>query len=130
MFFCITHSGGDQVMRTATLVLIATMAAAAPVAAQDWRFRGSTEQRLNQEYRQIGWEYERALRSGRIERREAERIERRLDEIDRLGRRYARDGFNRGERQRIERLLRETRGEIHFAMQDRGWREADWRRNW
>lgn len=117
-------------MRIATLALLAAALAAGPAVAQDWRFRGSTEQRLSAEFRQVGWEYNRALRSGRIDRREAARIERRLDEIDRLGRRYARDGFNRGERQRIERLLREARGEIHFAMQDRGWREADWRRGW
>lgn len=117
-------------MRIASLVVMAMMLAATPAAAQDWRFRGSTEQRLNQEFRQVSWEYNRALRSGRIDRREAQRIERRLDEIDRLGRRYARDGFNRGERQRMERLLREARVEIHYAMQDRGWREADWRRGW
>jgi hypothetical protein len=85
---------------------------------------------LSGEFRQVSWEYSRALRSGRIDGREASRIERRLDEIDRLGSRYARDGFNRGERQRIERLLREARGEIRVAVQDRGWREADWRRGW
>lgn len=117
-------------MRIAALVVLATLAAAGPAAAQDWRFRGSTEQRLSQEFRQIGWEYSRALRAGRIDGREAERIERRLDEIDRLGSRYARDGFNRGERQRMERLLREARGEIQLASRDRGWREADYRRGW
>jgi hypothetical protein len=117
-------------MRIATLVMMATMLAGAPAAAQDWRFRGSTEARLNQEFRQVAWDYRRAVRTGRIDGREAQRIERRLDEIDRLGRRYARDGFNRGERQRMERLLREARGEIRVAVQDRGWREADWRRGW
>jgi hypothetical protein len=117
-------------MRNAMVAVMATMLVAAPAVAQDWRFRGSTEARLNQEFRQLSWEYDRALRSGRIDRREAQRIERRLHEIDRLGSRYARNGFNRGERQRIERLLREARGEIRFAVQDRGWREADWRRGW
>lgn len=117
-------------MRIAGFAVLAMAVMSAPVAAGDWRSRGSTEQRLSGEFRQLSWEYDRALRSGRIDRREAQRIERRLDEIDRLGRRYARDGFNRGERQRIERLLREARGEIRFALQDRGWREADWRRNW
>lgn len=121
-------------MRIGMLVAIAaalvTTVAAVPAAAGDWRGRGSTEQRLGQEFRQIGWDYSRALRSGRIDRREAQRIEQRLDEIDRLGSRYARNGFNRGERQRIERLLREARGEIQFAAQDRGWREADYRRGW
>ncbi len=117
-------------MRIATVGLMAMMLAGAPAAAQDWRFRGSTEQRLNAEFRQIGWAYDRALRAGRIDRRAAQRIEARLDEIDRLGQRYARNGFNRGERQRIERLLREARGAIDFAQQDRGWREADWRRGW
>ncbi len=117
-------------MRIACFVVLASALAAGHVAAGDWRYRGSTEQRLSAEFRQVGWEYRRALRSGRIDGREARRIEGRLDEIDRLGRRYARDGFNRGERQRIERLLREARGEIQFALQDRGWREADWRRGW
>ncbi len=117
-------------MRIATLGLIATMLASTPAAAQDWRFRGSTEQRLLAEFRQIGRAYDRALRAGRIDRREAQRIEGRLDAIDRLGQRYARNGFNRGERQRIERLLGEARGEIAFAQQDRGWHEADWRRGW
>lgn len=117
-------------MRIATLVVLASALAAGPVAAEDWRYRGSTSERLSAEFRQVSWEYNRALRSGRIDRGEANRIERRLDEIDRLGRRYARDGFNRGERQRMERLLREARGEIRYAVQDRGWREADWRRGW
>jgi hypothetical protein len=115
-------------MRIATLAFLVSALAAGPVAAEDWRYRGSTTERLSSEFRQVSWEYNRALRSGRIDRGEARRIEGRLDEIDRLGRRYARDGFNRGERQRVERLLREARGEIRFAMQDRGWREADWRR--
>jgi hypothetical protein len=117
-------------MRIATLAFLAMAMAAGPAVAQDWRFRGSTEARLNHEFRQVSWDYNRALRSGRIDRREAQRIERRLNEIDRLGRRYARDGFNRGERQRMERLLREARSEIHWASADRGWREADWRRGW
>jgi hypothetical protein len=117
-------------MRIATLVTLASMLAAVPAVAADWRRQGSTEQRLAAEFRQIGWEYDRALRAGRIDGREAERIERRLDEIDRLGSRYARNGFNRGERQRIERLLREARGEIQLAARDRGWREADYRRGW
>jgi hypothetical protein len=117
-------------MRIAVLAFLAAMLAAVPAASGDGRYRGSTEARLSAEFRQIGWDYHRALRAGRIDRREAERIEQRLDEIDRLGSRYARDGFNRGERQRIERLLREARGEIQFAAADRGWREADWRRGW
>jgi hypothetical protein len=117
-------------MRIANLAFLAAALAAGPVAAEDWRFRGSTTERLSAEFRQVGWEYQRALRSGRIDRGEARRIEGRLDEIDRLGSRYARDGFNRGERQRIERLLREARGEIRYAVQDRGWREADYRGGW
>jgi hypothetical protein len=117
-------------MRIAALALMATVLAAAPAAAQDWRYRGSTGQRLNLDFRQVGWEYDRALRSGRIDGRAARRIEQRLAEIDRLGSRYARDGFNRGERQRIERLLREARGEIQLAVRDRGWRAADYRRGW
>jgi hypothetical protein len=117
-------------MRIACFVFLVSALAAGPVAAGDWRFRGSTTERLSSEFRQVSWEYNRALRSGRIDRGEARRIEGRLDEIDRLGRRYARDGFNRGERQRMERLLREARSEIHWASADRGWREADWRRGW
>ena len=117
-------------MRIACLAFLAMAVAAGPAVAQDWQFRGSTTERLSAEFRQVSWEYNRALRSGRIDRQEARRIERRLEEIDRLGRRYARDGFNRGERQRVERLLREARSEIHWASADRGWREADWRRGW
>lgn len=117
-------------MRISTLLFLASILAAGPAVAQDWRFRGSTSERLSAEFRQVSWEYNRALRSGRIDGQEARRIERRLEEIDRLGRRYARDGFNRGERQRVERLLREARSEIHWASADRGWREADWRRPW
>jgi hypothetical protein len=117
-------------MRIAMLVTVASMLAAGPAVAGDWRWQGSTEQRLSAEFREVGRDYRRALRSGRIDGREARRIEARLDEIDRLGSRYARDGFNRGERQRIERLLREARGEIRFATADRGWREAEYRRGW
>jgi hypothetical protein len=134
-------------MRVPSLLTPAAAAAvlllAAPAAA-DPRFHGTgpqggwygqsqrlpTELRLEREFRQLAFDYERALRSGRLDRREADRIGRRLAEIDRLGSRYARNGFNRGERQRIERLLRETRGELHHAMRNGNWRDARWSGGW
>jgi hypothetical protein len=85
-----------------------------------------TEVRLEREFRELAWAYDRALRQGRLDRRDAARIGQRLAEIDRLGSRYARNGFNRGERQRIERLLRETRAELRYAVRDTGWRDARW----
>ncbi len=88
------------------------------------------ELRLHREFQQLAWAYERALRQGRLDRRDAARIGQRLAEIDRLGSRYARNGFNRGERQRIERLLREARGELHHAMRHSGWRDARWGGGW
>lgn len=84
------------------------------------------EFRLEREFRQLAFAYERALRERRLDRRDAARIGRRLAEIDRLGSRYAGNGFNRGERQRLERLLREARAELRYAMRDPGWRDARW----
>lgn len=136
-------------MPTITLPSLLTPAAAAALllaapAAADPRFHGKgpnggwyghsqrlpTELRLEREFRQLAFDYERALRRGQLDRREADRIGRRLAEIDRLGSRYARNGFNRGERQRIERLLRETRGELHHAMRSGNWRDARWGGGW
>ncbi len=114
-----------------SLAALALALAAAPAAANWQSGRAySSEARLEQDFRQLSWQFERALRFGALDRREADRIGRRLAEIDRLGSRYGRDGhFNRGERQRLERLIREARFELHQsarAPRDRRWQDAGW----
>lgn len=125
----------NRIRMMAPAAAAAALLLAAPAAA-DPRFHGGgwsgysrqvpAEVRLERDFRQLARDYDRALRSGRLDRRDADRIGRRLAEIDRLGSRYARGGFNRGERQRIERLLGEARGELHVAMRDSRWRDASW----
>ncbi len=90
------------------------------------RFRGSVEMQLERQFRALIQRYEFALRSGRLTRSEAQRIDRRLREIDRLGQRYARGGFNRSQADRIARLIRETEIELQFAARQPGWRDAGW----
>ena len=109
----------------------ALLGASPAMADPGWGYRAyagerpyDTEARLEREFRQLVWQFQRADRAGRIDRAEGRRIEARLAEIDRLGNRYARDGFNRGERQRLERLIREARQALHYAARDRNWRDA------
>lgn len=121
----------------AILVAMALAFATTPAGAAPWAFqqRGpATEVRIEQEFRQLAQQYNRALRAGALDRREADRIGRRVAEIDRLGTRYARDGrFNRGERQRLERLIREARFDLQQsarAPRGRQWQDARWRQRW
>lgn len=115
---------------------LAMALAAVPASAAPWAGPGprQTEARIEADFRQLSFQYNRALRAGALERREARRIGGRLAEIDRLGRRYARDGrFNRGERQRLERLIGEARFDLQQSARNghgQRWQRAGWQRRW
>lgn len=116
---------------TVPLAALALALAATPVSATWQAGRHQTvEAHIEQDFRQINRQFERALHHGALSRAEADRIGHRLAEIDRLGSRYARDGrFNRGERQRLERLIREARFELQQTartQQSRRWQDAGW----
>lgn len=112
------------------LLAISTLAVAVPAAAQPWRGdddgwrRGGQAQQLE---RRIDF-----LRArGDLDRREAHRLQQRVDQLQRLEWRYGRDGLSRWERRDLDqryadiqwRLRRDVRDDDH-----RDWRDGYGRR--
>ncbi len=122
------------------IAAVGTLAAALPAMAdpydrggydhggyRDYRDRGDHGygggREIGQRTREISFRIDRGVRDGSLDWREARGLRTRLDDIQRLGYRYGRDGLNGWERSdlnvRLDRLSYEVRAQRHDG--DRRW---------
>ena len=118
------------------LLIGATAITATPAAAQyrndhrndyrndyraDQRYR--SDDRIDHQLRQIEERIRHAARNGAITRREADRLLRQADQLDRLEDRYSRNGLTQWEARDLRNRLQQLRAQLRFERQDgrRGW---------
>lgn len=94
-------------------VLSATLAAAAPVAAQN--YRGDN---IKQQLDQVEDRIERAQQRRTISQREAQQLDNRVDRLEELYNRYRRNGLTRNERQDLQQRIDTLRQQIRFERND------------
>lgn len=102
--------------------ILAITLMAAPVSAADWgrdNHRGGNDShQLERQFRDLNNAYERAKRGQQIDRRESNELNRQLRNIDRLGKSYARDGFNRRETNELTKMMADARKDLSRATRD------------
>ncbi len=103
-------------------LILSSFAAAAPAAAQ---YRGGgydrgyrSDDRIDQQIRQIEDRIERAAERRLISGREANRLLRQADQIDRLEDRYSRNGLTRWEVQDLRQRLQNLRQQLRWERND------------
>lgn len=97
------------------LVASLALGAAVPATAAKWDGRNDYRQQINQLERQV----QRAEQRRLISQREAQRLERQVEQLDRLHRTYSRGGFTKGERQALERRIDSVERQITREIRDR-----------
>ncbi len=105
------------------LLIGATAITATPAAAQyrndyraDQRYR--SDDRIDHQLRQIEQRIRQAAQNRRITRREADRLLRQADQLDRLEDRYSRNGLTQWEARDLRNRLQQLRAQLRFERQD------------
>ncbi|WP_336981307.1 hypothetical protein [Altererythrobacter fulvus] len=91
------------------------LGAAVPASAAPWQGRDNYRQEIAQLDRQIDRAQERRL----ISPREAERLERKVDQLQDLHARYARNGLTRAEGQILDQRINTVKRQIASEVADR-----------
>ncbi|MBV8688093.1 MAG: hypothetical protein JOZ90_00510 [Alphaproteobacteria bacterium] len=107
------------------LMIGATAISAAPASAQ---YRGGdrgaygggyrSDDGIDRQIRQIEQRIRQAMQNRTITRREADRLLRQADQIDRLEDRYSRNGLNARELQDLRMRVQNLRQQLRFERQD------------
>jgi hypothetical protein len=105
------------------LVLGATVVSVPASAQYNRGYR--SDDRIDQQIREIESRIERAAQQRRISRVEARRLLRQADQIDRLEDRYSRNGLTRWEAQDLRQRVQNLRSQLRFERQDRRWDDRD-----
>ena len=102
-------------------LLIGASIASVPASAQRYDDRGyghRSDDRIDQQIRQLEQRIRQAAQNGRISRGEANRLLRQVDRLDRLEDRYSRNGLDRRELQELRSRVQDLRQQLRFERQD------------
>jgi hypothetical protein len=110
----------------AALAAATAVGATAPASAAHWNFRSGYTQDIVQLSRQI----DRAERHNLLSHREANRFERKIDQLRNLHRIFARNGFSRAERHALEVRIDVIERQLARELRDRDHRRSDRRNDW
>jgi hypothetical protein len=102
--------------------LLAVSGAAAPVAAQNYAgdFRGGAQ--IERRLQRIDLRIERAVERNRISQREAQRLGRELDTVDRLYDRYRVNGLTQWENRDLQNRVNILQQRVAYVIRDDNWR--------
>jgi predicted RNase H-like nuclease (RuvC/YqgF family) len=105
-------------------LLIGASIASVPASAQRYDGYGDrgwghrSDDRIDQQIRQLEQRIRQAAQNGRISRGEANRLLRQVDRLDRLEDRYSRNGLDRRELQELRSRVQDLRQQLRFERQD------------
>lgn len=99
--------------------ILSVVAVSAPAAAAAPQHRGYQGHRFEQQIDQIEDRIDRLRDRRQISRKEANRLERQAEQLDRLHDRYRRGGLNRAEANDLQNRIQNLRQQIRWERADR-----------
>ena len=99
-------------------IMAGAMVAAAPAAAQSWRFQGGAYNQMRAEIQQLDTQISRAESNRRISRREAQGLRRQMITLQRNFASFNRNGIDRREHAVLDSQLRQIRQNLRVERRD------------
>lgn len=101
-----------------TMFVGAAVLGAVPATAQGWRPDGRVNREISQDIGQLDRQIDRAEQRRTVSRREAAKLRRQADQIDRSYRRFQRGGLSREEVRSLEQQVNRLRQQLRLERRD------------